>query len=143
MKKFLIPAVFFMAFFGCGEEAEKPSPESQKVLSQLESTGASTEVQEYFKTLAEVIDAYADMIEDLSEAQPKGDSEGLAGAMNMLGGMATGLAEMAPLLERMDELEREADILKEDMTPEELEAFMVTYQSMMLRFMEAAEKMGQ
>jgi len=50
------------------------------------------------------------------------------------------LIKMAPLLERMDELEKQAEILKGDMSSEEIEAFMKSYTKIMIRFMEMSKK---
>ena len=127
---------------GCGSDENALSPESQQLIEQLEATGASPEVQEYFLTLAEVIDAYVDMIEDMAETSKSAQDDGFEGAMSMIGNVASGMAEMAPLLERMDELEKQGEVLQEDMSPEEIQAFMLTYANMMKRFMEASEKMN-
>lgn len=127
---------------GCGSDQSSLSPESQQLIEQLKETGASPEVQEYFLTLAEVIDAYVDMIEDMAETSKSAQNDGLAGAMSMMGNVASGMAEMAPLLERMDELEKQGEVLQEDMSPEEIQAFMLTYANMMNRFMEASQSIN-
>lgn len=136
----LILAILTLA--GCASNENSLSPESQQLIEQLEETGASPEVQEYFSTLAEVIDAYVGMIEDMAETSKTAQDDGFAGAMSMIGNVASGMAEMAPLLERMDELEKQGEVLQEDMSPEEIEAFMLTYASMMKRFMEASERIN-
>ncbi|MDA0913286.1 MAG: hypothetical protein O2818_07115 [Bacteroidetes bacterium] len=127
----------------CGSDEPAVSESTEELKQELQATGASEEVQEYFAALAEVVDAYVGMIEDMAEASKNSDPGSLGGAINMLGGVASGVAEMAPLLERMEELEQQGEVLKEDMSPEEVEAFMVMYGDIMQRFVEAAEKMEE
>lgn len=100
-------------------------------------------MREYFETLTEVVDAYIDMIEEMAEASEKKGSGDFGGALDMLGSAATGLTKMAPLLERMEELEKDAEVLKDDMTPEELQIFLGEYAKIMARFAEASAKMNQ
>jgi hypothetical protein len=49
--------------------------------------------------------------------------------------------KMAPLLEKMEQLEKDAEIMKQDMTPEEVEAFSKTYAKMMVRYYDMSKKL--
>jgi polyhydroxyalkanoate synthesis regulator phasin len=50
--------------------------------------------------------------------------------------------KMAPLLEKMEKLEKEAEVLKGDMSPEELKAFTESYVKLINRFQEASLKIN-
>ena len=85
------------------------------------------------------------MIENMAKASNDAKSdedEGLGAAMNMLGSVTGSVMKMAPLLDKMDELEKEADIMKDDMSPEELKAFMGSYLKLIQRFQEASLKIN-
>jgi hypothetical protein len=51
--------------------------------------------------------------------------------------------KMEPLLEKMDALEKEGEILKKDLSPEEMQLFADTYAKMLTRFQEASQKINQ
>ena len=48
---------------------------------------------------------------------------------------------MAPLLEKLEELEKQGEVLQEEMTGEELEAFIETYSKMMARLIEVSSEL--
>ena len=60
--------------------------------------------------------------------------------MNMVSDVTSSTLKMAPLLEKMEKLEQDGEILKEEMSPEEIEAFSKTYAKIMTRFYEASQK---
>jgi prophage DNA circulation protein len=100
--------------------------------------------KEYFETLEEVIDEYATMMAKISEASKvvpniNGDAN-FTDAMSMLNDIASSTMKMAPLLDKMSKLEKEAEVLKKDMTAEEIEAFSKSYLKIMNRFYEMSNK---
>jgi hypothetical protein len=101
-------------------------------------------VKDYFETLDLVIDEYVTMVEKIvssgQNAEKKDEEPSFADAMNMVSGIASSTLKMAPLLEKMEKLEKDAEIMKEDMTPEEVEAFSQTYAKMIKRFSEMSKK---
>ena len=62
--------------------------------------------------------------------------------MNMLSNASGSVLNMAPLLDKMDKLQKEADIMKDDMSQEELKAFMGSYLKLIQRFQEASMKVN-
>lgn len=102
-------------------------------------------VKEYFETLDLVIDEYVSMIEKIAvtsqNAEKKDEEPSFTDAMKMMTEVTSSTMKMAPLLERMEQLEKEGDIMKEDMTPEEVEAFSKTYAKMMVRYYDMAKKL--
>lgn len=136
MKRTIISLVTTL-LIGCGGQENNRIP----LPAELSTNEA---VKEYFETLEEVIDEYALMLEDVAETNHKIESSGkeptISDAMEMLGGVTSSTLRMMPLLEKMERLEKRGDILKEDMTNEELEAFIKTYTKIMLRFHDLSEK---
>ena len=136
MKK-VIPVLAIVALTSCGDDKANRTQIPEE-LSQNEA------VTEYFETLELAIDEYASMLEEVAETSHKSETSGkeptISDAMEMLGGVTSSTLRMAPLLEKMERLEKRGDILKEDMTSEEIEAFMKTYTKIMLRFHELSEK---
>jgi hypothetical protein len=59
----------------------------------------------------------------------------------MLTDVASSAMKMEPLLEKMDQLEKDAEVIKKDLTQEEVEAFSKTYLKIMQRFYEMGEKL--
>jgi hypothetical protein len=105
------------------------------------------EVKEYFETLDLVIDEYVTMVEKITitgqNAEKKGEEPSFTDAMKMATDITSSTMKMAPLLERLEQLENEAEIMKEDMTPEEVEAFSKTYAKMMVRYYDMAKKLEE
>jgi hypothetical protein len=60
----------------------------------------------------------------------------------MLTNASGSLMTMAPLLEKMEKLEKEAQIMQNDMSEEELTAFMDSYLKLINRFQEASLKIN-
>lgn len=114
---------------------------STDVPSELQG---NSEVVEYFEVLDEVIKEYISLMEEMSEVtKNQGDSEvnDFETSMNILSAAATSTTKLAPLMERLNELEAKGEVLKENLSPEELEAFVNSYMKMILRLQEASSKM--
>lgn len=133
-------AIFMTACGGTenGGDKDKVKTEIPAELSD------NQKVKEYFETLDLVIDEYVTMIEKIAitgqNAEKKGEEPSFGDAMKMMTDVTSSTMKMAPLLERMEQLEKEAEIIKEDMTPVEVEAFSKTYAKMMTRFYEMGKK---
>ncbi|MDG1147080.1 MAG: hypothetical protein P8N52_02115 [Crocinitomicaceae bacterium] len=101
-------------------------------------------MSEYFAVFDSFMDEYANMLEGLIKEGEKSEKNGgkadFSNALGMMTTATSSLIKMAPLLERMDELEKQAEILKGDMSSEEIEAFMKSYTKIMIRFMEMSKK---
>lgn len=99
--------------------------------------------KEYFETLEDVVGQYVTMSEKIIETGKKveesNEEPSFSDAMNMFNTVTTSTIEMLPLLEKMEELEKEANIIKEDMSPEEIQAFSATYAKIMVRFYEMSK----
>lgn len=128
-----------MVLFACGDGAEKKA----ELPIEFEN---NTEVQEYFETLDRVIDEYVSMSEKIIEtgqkSQTSNEEPSFSDAMEMFNTVTSSTLKMAPLLEKMQDLEDEAEILKEDMTSEEIEMFSKTYTKMMQRFYEMSNNLN-
>ena len=128
------------SLFSCGEDKD-----NQVTTEVPEILTSNNEVSEYFATLDLFMEEYISMVESIveasQEAEKKGGEPSLVDIMNMTTDLAGSMMKMAPLLERLDKLEKEADILKGNMTSEELEAFMNTYTKIMIRIVEMGKKL--
>lgn len=102
-------------------------------------------VKEYFETLDLVIAEYVAMVEKIAttgrNAESKGEEPNISDAFSMLTDVASSAMKMEPLLEKMDQLEKDAEVIKKDLTQEEVEAFSKTYLKIMQRFYEMGEKL--
>ena len=126
--------LFSMTLASCGSGTSTDIPSELK---------GNSEVAEYFGVLDEVIEEYISLIEEMSAATENQGDSGLndfENSMNMLSAAATSTMKLAPLMERLNELEAKGEVLKEDLSPEELEAFANTYMKMILRLQEASSK---
>ena len=137
----VLTSVFMTACRGSenGSDKEKVKTEIPAELSD------NQKVKEYFETLDLVIDEYVTMIEEIAitgqNAEKNGEEPSYTDAMKMMTDVTSSTMKMAPLLEKMEKLEKEAEIMKEDMTPEEVEAFSKTYAKMMVRYYDMAKKL--
>lgn len=135
----------FLAAVSCndsnkGKSIEKITTEIPAELSENEA------VEQYFATMDEVVNEYVLMIENMAETSKEAknsEDEGFGAAMNMLASASGSMMKMAPLLEKMDALEKEAEVMKDDLSPEELKAFMASYTKLIQRFQEASLKINQ
>ena len=128
------------SLFSCGEDKD-----NQVTTEVPEILTSNNEVSEYFATLDLFMEEYISMVESIveasQEAEKKGGEPSLVDIMSMTTDLAGSMMKMAPLLERLDKLEKVADILKGNMTSEELEAFMNTYTKIMIRILEMGQKL--
>jgi uncharacterized coiled-coil DUF342 family protein len=138
----LMFAFTMFVFVGCGSENNH---NSQNIQTDIPTElSENQKVKEYFETLDQVLAEYANMIEKIAETSNEvenKDEPSFSDAMKMLSDVTTSTMKMAPLIEKMDQLEKEADIMKEDMTPEEVEAFSKTYAKIMSRYYELGKKL--
>jgi hypothetical protein len=139
----VLTAVFMTACRGSenGGDKEKVKTEIPAELSD------NQKVKEYFETLDLVIDEYVTMIEEIAitsqDAEKNGEEPSYTDAMKMMTDVTSSTMKMAPLIERMEKLEKEAEIMKEDMTPAEVEAFSKTYAKMMMRYYDMSKKLEE
>ena len=129
-----------VSLFSCGEDKiEQVTTEVPEILS------LNNEVTEYFAILDLFMEEYISMVESLvqtgKEVEESGGEPSLGDIISMTTDLTGSIMQMAPLLERLDKLEKEADILKGDMTSEELKAFMNTYTKIMIRIVEMGQKL--
>tara|TARA_B110000305_G_C19191958_1_gene517010 strand:- start:374 stop:781 length:408 start_codon:yes stop_codon:yes gene_type:complete len=135
MKKIIYFLTISLLIISCDSK-----PKGASIPSELSE---NEQVVVYFETLNEVIDEYVGMIEDLAEASKKNEGEtDFASKMSALSSVANSTMKMAPLLEKMEQLEAEGDIMKETLTEQELQAFVDTYAKMLIRIQEASLKMN-
>ena len=76
------------------------------------------------------------IVETGQNAQKNGEKPGIGDVMSMMSGVASSSLKMEKHLNKMEDLEKEAEIMKENMTDEEIEAFAKTYGKIMSRFYE-------
>ena len=140
-----LPIIFCLLLItGCGDS--KQDNKSDKITTEVPSEFSKNKaVKEYFSALDGVVNEYVTMIENMAKASNDAKSNedgGLGAAMNMLSSASGSVMKMAPLLDKMDKLQKEADIMKDDMSPEELKAFMGSYLKLIQRFQEASLKVN-
>jgi hypothetical protein len=137
----VLMAIFMTACGGSGNGGDK-----DKVITEVpDELSDNQKVKEYFETLDLMIDEYVMMIEKIAatgqNVENKGEEPSFSDAMSMITDLASSSMKMAPLLEKMEQLEKDAEIMKEEMTPEEVEAFSKTYAKMMVRYYEMGKKL--
>lgn len=125
---------------GCGGRSDK-GKETNTVKTEIPAELSDNQkVKIYFENLDLVIDEYATMVEKMAatahKAEEKKGGSNFTDAMSMMTDVTSSTMKMAPLLEKMEQLEKEGDIMKNDMTSAEIEAFSKTYAKMMTRFYE-------
>lgn len=135
---------FLSSIIGCNDS--KQGEKSHKITTEVPAEFSKNEaVKEYFSALDGVVNEYVQMIEKMAEASKEAknsEDEGFGAAMNMLASASGSMMKMAPLLEKMEKLEKEAEVLKDDMSPEELKAFTESYVKLINRFQEASLKIN-
>lgn len=146
IKSHAIITIMFCSLFIIGCNDSKQDVKSQKTTTELPAEFSKNEsVREYFSALDGVVNEYVHMIEKMAEsskaAKNSGD-EGFGAAMSTLASASGSMMKMAPLLEKMEKLEKEAEVLKGDMSPEELKAFTESYIKLISRFQEASLKIN-
>lgn len=130
--KFAITILSLILLAGCGGKSDKT------VIPEILISNKPT--KEYFETLDEVVDQYVTMSEKViktgKKAEKSNEEPSFSDALNMFNTVTASALEVLPLLEKMEKLEEAANILQEDMSPEEIQAFSATYAKIMARFYE-------
>lgn len=133
-----------VAFFSCGNEAKEGNESQTRTTEVPDVLTSNNDVTEYLSTLDLFMEEYLSVVESMlvTAQKTEDDDLGFGDLVSMTTDVAGSAIKMAPLLERLEELESEADVLMEDMDAEELEAFMKTYTKMMIRIAEIGEKLN-
>lgn len=135
---------FLLVIVGCNDS--KQDDKLHKTTTEVPAEFSQNDaVKEYFSALDAVVNEYVYMIENMAETSKEAknsEDEGFGAAMNMLASASGSMMKMAPLLEKMEKLEKEAEILKDDMSEEELKAFTKSYIKLIKRFQEASLKIN-
>lgn len=148
-KQWIALALFGLTLASCAgnsEEAETKNEPVKKEAMQIDPKLSGNEkVSAYFNNLNMVIDEYVNMIEKLAAngKANEGKEATATDAFNMISDLGSSAMKMEPLLEKMDALEKEGEILKKDLSPEEMQLFVDTYAKMLTRFQEASQKINQ
>ena len=141
MKHLLFSLIIVIIAWGCGssETSHKVSTEVPTELSK------NVDVQEYFETLDLFIDEFVtisgELIKAGQEVEESGGDMGLMDAFNMATTVASSAMTMTPLLEKLEELEKQSEMMQKELTGEELEAFETTFANMMVRIIEVTEEL--
>ncbi|MDB4170588.1 MAG: hypothetical protein P8P28_07390 [Polaribacter sp.] len=136
MKKIIYFLTISLIIISCNSK-----PKGVPIPSEL---AKNEQVVIYFDTFNEVIDEYVGMIEDLAEASKKNEGEtDFTSTLSALSSVANSTMKIAPLLEKIEQLEAKGDIMKENLTEQEMLAFADTYAKMLLRIQEASLKMNK
>jgi hypothetical protein len=142
MKQLAIVAMLASLVWGCGS-SESSNYVPTEIPTEL---SGNTDVQEYFETFDLLIAEYITMAEGIvkagKEAEDSEEDMGFAAAMNMMSSVASSAVKMAPLLEKLDELEKKGEVMQGELTGEELEAFIATYSKMMMRIMDMSTELN-
>lgn len=136
----------FTFSISCNSSEKSAAEEPVKSNTEIpEGLSKNEKVKEYFETLEKVVDEYANMMEEIikngQNAQKKDGGADFSDAVGMLSDISSSTVKMAPLLEKMEKLEKEAEIMKKEMSPEEAEAFSKTYAKIMARYYEMGKKL--
>ena len=136
MKKIIYSLMILLITISCDSK--------QKGVSMPSELAQNEQVVVYFETLNEVVDEYVGMIEDLAEASKKNEGEtDFASAMSGMSSVANSTLKMAPLIEKIGQLEAKGEIMKETLTEQEIRAFADTYAKMLIRIQEANVKINK
>lgn len=154
MKKlFIILLCFPLIYNSCTQPRSKQNitiQELEKRIDDLERERNSRvyeniEVTDYFTTLNLLIEEYfnmAELILNTTENSEKNNQElSLFDQINLVKSISVSAINILPLVEKIEALESKAEILKKDMTPQELEVFMDTYTNLMVHFYEVSQKL--
>ena len=136
MKKIIYFLTISLIIISCDSK-----PKGVQIPSELQK---NEQVVIYFDTLNEVIDEYIGMIEDLADASRKNEEEtDFTSTLSALSSVANSTMKISPLLEKIEQLEAKGDIMKENLTAQEMIAFTNTYVKMLMRIEEANLKMNK
>jgi hypothetical protein len=135
MKKIIYSLLSLFTLISCGNNSA-----SIDIPSDL---AKNEQVVIYFETFDKVISEYVGMIEELSEASKKNQTnQNIGDAMAALSSVANSTIKMAPLLEKLNALEQEGEIMKGNLTEQEVKSFVDTYSKMLIRVQEASLKIN-
>tara|TARA_B110000444_G_scaffold261117_1_gene311203 strand:- start:212 stop:649 length:438 start_codon:yes stop_codon:yes gene_type:complete len=141
MKHLLFSLTIVITAWGCGS-SETSHELSTEVPIELSK---NIDVQEYFETLGLFIDEFVtisgELIKAGQEVEESGGDMGLMDAFSMATTVASSAMTMAPLLEKLEELEKQSEMMQKELTGEELEAFETTFANMMVRIIEVTEEL--
>jgi hypothetical protein len=141
MKHLLFSLIIVIIAWGCGS-SETSHEVSTEVPTELSK---NVDVQEYFETLDLFIDEFVtisgELIKAGQEVEESGGDMGLMDAFNMATTVASSAMTMTPLLEKLEELEKQSEMMQKELTGEELEAFETTFANMMVRIIEVTEEL--
>ena len=141
-------SLILIQIHACGGDSSSNSDDTQSessiTLIDMEEFSSNDKVTEYFEALTLCVDEYANMVVSIVKEGKKVEEEDRKptgmDALNMVGTVMSSTMKMAPLLEKMEKLEAEGDILKEELTPEEVEKFSKAYMKIMERFYTLSEQ---
>jgi hypothetical protein len=104
-------------------------------------------IKEYFETYEQIIVEYATTLQEMSEANKKmiaknekGENADAVDAVLVLSQVAALTAKIAPMVQKMEDLEKTSKILKKNMTTEEAKAFSEMSNKLVLRLRELQKK---
>lgn len=138
--KILFVSTLFIITQSCSQPV-KNTFENENIKTELpQELSKNKKLVIYFETLNKVVDQYALMVEKISKTAKENKNNDsrpeFKDAVNIIGDITSSSMQIAPLLDQMQELEKEAEVLKESMTEAEVLAFTEVYTKIILRFSE-------
>jgi len=145
MKHLFFSLIIVVTAYGCGS-GDTSNQETTAVVTEIPTAlSGNVDVQEYFETLDLFIDEFVtvsgELIKAGQEVEESGGEIGLMDAFNMATSVASSALTMAPLIEKLAELEEQSEMMQKELTGEELEAFETTFINMMVRITEVTEEL--
>ena len=145
MKHLFFSLIIVVTAYGCGS-GDTSNQETTAVVTEIPTAlSGNVDVQEYFETLDLFIDEFVtvsgELIKAGQEVEESGGEIGLMDAFNMATSVASSALTMAPLMEKLVELEEQSEMMQKELTGEELEAFETTFINMMVRITEVTAEL--
>ena len=145
MKHLFFSLIIVVTAYGCGS-GDTSNQETTAVVTEIPTAlSGNVDVQEYFETLDLFIDEFVtvsgELIKAGQEVEESGGEIGLMDAFNMATSVASSAMTMAPLIEKLAELEEQSEMMQKELTGEELEAFETTFINMMVRITEVTAEL--
>ena len=145
MKHLFFSLIIVVTAYGCGS-GDTSNQETTAVVTEIPTAlSGNVDVQEYFETLDLFIDEFVtvsgELIKAGQEVEESGGEIGLMDAFNMATSVASSALTMAPLIEKLAELEEQSEMMQKELTGEELEAFETTFINMMVRITEVTAEL--
>jgi|TARA_B110000116_G_C16310921_1_gene348033 hypothetical protein len=145
MKHLLFSVIIVVTAWGCGS-SETTHEVSTEVPTEVPTELIeNVDVQKYFETLDLFIDEFVTvsgkLIKAGQEVEESGGEIGLMDAFNMATSVASSAMTMAPLIEKLAELEEQSEMMQKELTGEELEEFQTTFINMMVRITEVTAEL--